>query len=257
VLVVITLLTDFGLDDTYVGQMKGAILAVAPAVTLVDLSHAAAPQDVHAGAFLLWSAVEPFTAGTIHLAVVDPGVGSERRAVALRSGRGDVFVGPDNGLLWPAVERLGGCILAIELNEPGFWRPSPSSTFHGRDLFGPVAGHLANGVPIDQLGGAIDDPAKLEISRPRGLEGEVLHVDTYGNLITNLPAASLPENFAVRLGPDRIRRATHYAAVAPGTLLAIIGSANLLEISARDANAAAITSARRGTPVTVEPLTVL
>src|SRR5438128_8729316 len=100
----LTLLTDFGVHDTYVGQMKGAILAVAPAVTLVDLTHTVPAQDVHAGAFLLWSAVEPFPSGTIHLAVVDPGVGSERRAVALRSARGDVFVGPDNGLLWPAVE---------------------------------------------------------------------------------------------------------------------------------------------------------
>ena len=141
----ITLLTDFGLDDTYVGQMKGAILAVAPSVTLVDLTHAVAPQDVFAGAFLLWSAVEPFPSGTIHVAVVDPGVGSARRAVALRSNRGDIFVGPDNGLLWPAVERLGGCELATELSEPRFWRPSPSSTFHGRDLFAPVAAMLARG----------------------------------------------------------------------------------------------------------------
>src|SRR5258707_239714 len=106
---VISLLTDFGFADTYVGQMKGAILAVAPSVTLVDLTHAVPPQGVFAGAFLLWSAVEPFPSGTIHMAVVDPGVGSARRAVAIRSGRGDVFVGPDNGLLWPALERLGGC----------------------------------------------------------------------------------------------------------------------------------------------------
>ena len=154
----ITLLSDFGLDDAYLGQMKGAILAVAPAVTLVDLTHAVPPQDVFAGAFLLWTALEPFPAGTIHLAVVDPGVGSERRAVALRAQRGDVFVGPDNGLLWPAVERLGGCGQAIELNEPRFWRTNVSSTFHGRDLFGPVAGHLANGVPS----------RRLDQRRPRG-----------------------------------------------------------------------------------------
>src|SRR5947209_1765105 len=139
---VITLLTDFGFADAYVGQMKGAILAVAGSVTLVDLTHAVAPQDVLAGAFLLWSAVEPFAAGTIHVAVVDPGVGSARRAVALRAVRGDVFIGPDNGLLWPAVERLGGCALAVELNEPRFWRPNPSSTFHGRDLFGAIPGQV-------------------------------------------------------------------------------------------------------------------
>jgi S-adenosylmethionine hydrolase len=248
----ITLLTDFGFADTYVGQMKGAILAVAPSVTLVDLTHAVAPQDVFAGAFLLWSAVEPFPSGTIHVAVVDPGVGSARRAVALRSARGDVLVGPDNGLLWPAVERLGGSVGAVELTNARFWRPSPSSTFHGRDLFGPVAGHLANGVALQQLGTAIDDPHQFRLPAPHGLEGEVLHVDTYGNLITNLPAANLPEKFEVRIGDLRVPRATHYAAVPPGTLLALIGSAGLLEISARDASAAAITGAQRGMRVVIE-----
>jgi S-adenosyl-L-methionine hydrolase (adenosine-forming) len=252
---VITLLTDFGVADTYVGQMKGAILAVAESATLVDLTHAVPPQDVQAGAFLLWSAVEAYPAGTIHVAVVDPGVGSERRPIAIRSARGDVIVGPDNGLLWPAVDRLGGCAHPVELNESRFWRPDSSSTFHGRDLFGPVAGHLARGVPLEQVGRAIGDPRQLSLPVPRGYEGEVLHVDTYGNLITNLPAASLPEHFEVRIGPRRVPRATHYAAVAPGALLALVGSAGLLEISARNAGAAAITGARRGTPVTVEPLT--
>jgi S-adenosylmethionine hydrolase len=227
---------------------------VAPAVTLVDLTHAVAPQDVLAGAFLLWSAVEPFPGGTIHVAVVDPGVGSARRAVAIRSGRGDVFVGPDNGLLKPAVDRLGGCVQAVELTERRFWRPNPSRTFHGRDLFGPIAGHLANGVPVEQLGRAIADPQQLTFPTPRGLEGEVLHVDKYGNLITNLPAGSLPENFEVRLGSHRIPHASHYAVVVPGALLALVGSAGLVEISARNASAATITGARRGTPVTVEPL---
>jgi S-adenosylmethionine hydrolase len=252
-MLVITLLTDFGLADTYVGQMKGAILAIAPSATLVDLTHAVLPQDVFAGAFLLWSAVEPFEAGTIHLAVVDPGVGSERRAVALQARRGDVFVGPDNGLLWPALERLGGCALAIELNERRFWRTAVSSTFHGRDLFGPVAGHLANGVPLDNLGSPIDDPTKLELPTARGLEGEVIHVDVYGNLITNLPAASLPEHFEVRIGTHRVPQASHYAAVADGALLALVGSAGLLEISARNASAAAITGAQRGARALIEP----
>ena len=250
----VTLLTDFGLDDTYVGQMKGAILAVSASVTLVDLTHAVAAQDVHAGAFLLWSAVEPFAVGTIHVAVVDPGVGSERRAVALRAPRGDVFVGPDNGLLWPAIERLGGCDLAIELSERRFWRPGPSSTFHGRDLFGPVAGHLANGVPLEQLGRPLEDPQQLELPMARGLDGEVIHIDTYGNLITNLPAASLPENFEALIGAHRVPRASHYAAVAEGALLALIGSSGLLEISARNASAAAITGSQRGSRVTVKPV---
>src|SRR3954470_12431385 len=114
---IVTLLTDFGLADSYVGQMKGALLSIAPAVTLVDLTHAVPPQDVRAGAFLLWTAVEAFPPGTVHLAVVDPGVGSRRRAVAVRSGRGDVLVGPDNGLLLPALEQLGGLSAAVELTD--------------------------------------------------------------------------------------------------------------------------------------------
>jgi S-adenosylmethionine hydrolase len=250
----ITLLTDFGLDDTYVGQIKGAILAVAPSATLVDLTHAVPPQDIQAGAFLLWSAVEPFPAGSVHLAVVDPGVGSDRRPIVIQSQRGDIFVGPDNGLLQPAVDRLGGALLTVEPTEGKYWRCGISATFHGRDVFGPLAGHIASGVALGSLGPPNDDAQQLSLPQPQGLVGEVVHVDTYGNLVTNLPAALLPEQFEIRIGPHRVPRASHYAAVAPGALLALTGSAGLLEISARNASAAAITSAQRGTPVLVEPL---
>jgi S-adenosyl-L-methionine hydrolase (adenosine-forming) len=251
---VITLLTDFGLDDTYVGQMKGAILTVAPEATLVDLTHAVAPQDIQAGAFLLWSAVEAFPASSIHVAVVDPGVGSSRRPIAVRSARGDLFVGPDNGLLIPAVDRLGGRELAVELIESVYWRKTPSSTFHGRDIFGPVAGHLANGVAAEQLGQPTPSLQPLALPQPHGRQGEVIHVDTFGNLITNLPAASLPPHFAVRVGRHRAPAAAFYAAVEPGALLAMVGSAGLVEVSARNANAAALTGATRGTRLSVEPL---
>jgi S-adenosylmethionine hydrolase len=251
---VITVLTDFGLAGTYVGQLKGAILAVTQAVTLVDLTHALSPQDVLGGAFLLWSAVEAFPAGSIHVAVVDPGVGSARRAIALRSGRGDLFVGPDNGVLIPAVDRLGGCQEAVALTDPRYWRSAVSSTFHGRDVFGPVAGHLARGVPLNQFGSAIDDWQVLSLPEPQGLSGEVLHVDTYGNLITNLPAASLPERFQARVGSAVAQHATHYAAAPPGALLALVGSTGVLEISARNTSAAEVTGGTRGTPVTVEAL---
>lgn len=250
---VVTLLTDFGLADTYVGQVKGAILSVAPDATLVDLTHAVPPQDVQAGAFLLWSAVEACPAGSIHVAVVDPGVGSARRAIALRAGRGDVFVGPDNGLLLPAVDRLGGYQLAVVLTVPAYWRASQSRTFHGRDVFGPVAGHLAAGVPLESLGHAVDDMQRLSLPQPTGLTGEVLHVDTYGNLVTNLPAQALPDLFQVRVGQHVVEPAEHYAAVAPGALLALAGSTGMLEIAARDASAASITGATRGTPVVLEP----
>ena len=248
----ITLLTDFGLADTYVGQMKGAVLSVLPNAIVVDLTHTVPAQDIVAGAFLLWTAVEVFPPDSIHLAVVDPGVGSARRGLALRSRRGDVFVGPDNGLLMPAARRLGGVDVAIELNRAEYWRPRGSSTFHGRDIFGPVAGHIASGVRLEDLGSALADPIDLALPEPRGLEGEVVHVDAYGNLVTNLAAANLPPRFNVRLGAYLIRQAHAYADVASGELLALVGSAGLLEISARDASAASITTARRGTRVSLE-----
>jgi S-adenosyl-L-methionine hydrolase (adenosine-forming) len=252
--VVITLLTDFGLADTYVGQVKGAVLTIAPQATLVDLTHAVPPQDIGAGAFLLWSAVEAFPTGSVHLAVVDPGVGSVRRAVAIRSRRGDVFVGPDNGLLLPAVTRLGGADRAVELAEQRYWRPNPSWTFHGRDIFGPVAAHLANGVPLEAIGHTISDLQQLAFSEPHGLVGEVIHVDAFGNLVTNLPAERLPARFRLTIRGQTVDAAPNYQAVPAGELLALVGSAGLLEISARDASAASLTGATRGTPVSLQPL---
>jgi len=251
--VLVTLLTDFGLQDTYVGQMQAALLAVAPTARLVDLTHAVPPQDVFTGAFLLWAAVEALPAASVHLAVVDPGVGSERRAVAAQARRGDVFVGPDNGLLAPAVDRLGGLVAAVELREPTYWRRGrPSSTFHGRDIFAPVAGHLANGVPLDRLGPPVDLFRPFELPQPSGLDGEIVYVDGYGNLVSNLPASSLPERYVVLLGEQAIQPQPHYQAVPPGQLLALVGSSGLLEISARDASAASITGRGRGAQVSVQ-----
>jgi S-adenosylmethionine hydrolase len=252
--VVISLLTDFGLADTYVGQVKGAILSIAPSATIVDLSHAIPPQDIAAGAFALWSAVDGFPRGSIHIAVVDPGVGSRRRGVALRTARGDICVGPDNGLLVPAAERLGGIEHAVELTQPRYWRPNPSSSFHGRDVFGPVGGHLSLGVPLEALGPPVADLLQLHLAEPTGNVGVVIHVDTYGNLVTNFPAATLPERFHVRIAGRLVPHVEYYAAVEPGALLALVGSAGLLEISARDASAAELLNASRGTDVRIEPV---
>ncbi|HVE81837.1 MAG TPA: SAM-dependent chlorinase/fluorinase, partial [Myxococcales bacterium] len=141
----ITFLSDFGTNDTYVAQVKGAIFTMAPDAVVVDVTHRVPAQDVRAGAFLLWTAVEVFPPGTVHLAVVDPGVGTARRAVAVRSARGDTFVGPDNGLLPMAITRLGGAQASVELTNTEFHRMSRSDTFHGRDVFGPVAGYLSRG----------------------------------------------------------------------------------------------------------------
>lgn len=256
----VSLLTDFGLADTYVGQLKAALLRVAPSALLVDLTHEVPAQDVRTGAFLLWTAVEAFLEGSLHLAVVDPGVGSSRKAVAVKSRRGDVLVGPDNGLLVPALERLGGQVAAVELSEPRYWGPQRSRTFHGRDLFAPVVGHLASGVPLEQLGRPVErleapftfPPPAQEQS---GLVGEVLHVDTYGNLVTNIPGELLPERFTVHIGSAVIRDAphAHYMAVAPGELLALVGSTGLLEVSAREGSAQAMLGASRGERVRIEP----
>jgi len=254
----ITLLTDFGVADTYVGQMKGAIASVSAELRWVDLSHSVPAQDIRAGAFLLWTAVEAFPIWTVHLAVVDPGVGSSRRGIAARAKNGQCFVGPDNGLLAPSVDACGGLDAAVELTEPGYWGARRSSTFHGRDRFAPVAAHLARGVALEQMGrpvAALERPFFFSVPRREGkrLHGEVLHVDTYGNLITNLSAALLPAQFEVGVGTLRIQGAPqpHYQSVEPGELLALVGSAGLLEISARDSSAAARLGVGRGSPVTV------
>ena len=256
----ISLLTDFGLTDTYVGQMKAAILRVAPKAILVDLTHAVAAQDVRGGAFLLWSAVEAFPEGSVHLAVVDPGVGSTRRGVAARTRRGDVLVGPDNGLLVPALEQLGGLAAAVELTAPEYWGPRHSRTFHGRDVFAPVVGHLARGVALEKLGRALHHlEAPFSFPPPREEDGcpvgEVLHVDTYGNLITNLPGALLPARFRVHLGATVIADAphAHYQVVASGEPLSLVGSAGLLEVSVRDGSAAQVLRVGRGARVRIEP----
>jgi S-adenosylmethionine hydrolase len=251
----ITLLTDFGLADTYVGQVKGAILAISPGAAVVDLTHAVPPQDLLAGAFLLWSAVETFEPGTIHMAVVDPGVGSPRLAIALETARGDRLVGPDNGLLVPAAERLGGVVRAIELNNSAFWRVlEPSASFHGRDIFGPVAAHLARGVPLEQVGTPVDDLVRSALPSSDGRVGEVIHVDIYGNLVTSVLASNLPARFDVRVNGQTARGVAYYADAPPGALLALVGSSGLLEISVRDGNAAQVTGALRGTPVSVQAI---
>ena len=253
---IVTLLTDFGLSDGYVGQMKGALLRLAPPAALVDLTHLVPPHDVRGGAFQLWAAVLAFPPGTVHLAVVDPGVGTARRALAIRARRGDFLVGPDNGLLAPALDRLGGLQAAVALSVP----PAASRTFHGRDVFAPAAGALAAGIPIEELGervSALDRSAAFPVPerRARSLRGVVLWCDGFGNLVTNLPAEILPPTFDVRVAGRMVRGAPHasYQAVPPGRPLALVGSGGLLEISVRDGSARRRLRARAGSRVIVSP----
>jgi S-adenosylmethionine hydrolase len=240
--VILTLTTDFGLADGYVGIMKGVILGIARDVVLVDLSHDVPPQDVREAIYLLDSAASYFPEGTIHLAVVDPGVGSTRRALVVCTDR-SVYVGPDNGLFTRPLAEPGA--QAWELNRPEFWLPHVSRTFHGRDLFAPAAAHLANGVPPREMGRLITDPVRLTIAGPDRtqdavLRGHVVHVDRFGNLITDVPALWLTgEGWQCRIAGETITGiSAAYVAAHPGGLLMLIGSAGTLEIAERNGNAA-------------------
>jgi S-adenosylmethionine hydrolase len=233
---IITLLTDFGSKDLYVGCMKGAILSVAPDVTIVDLTHEVSPQDVPMGAFLLQASVRFFPRGTIHVAVVDPGVGSSRRILAAHC-EGQIVLAPDNGLLTPLLPRVDAI---HHVSEPRFFRDEVSRTFHGRDIFAPVAGHLALGVTIQELGPEVSDALKIDWPTPvrKGDEvtGEILFFDRFGSAITNIAETDLPQGavcvrFGERdLGPLR----ASYCDVNKGQALAIIGSFGHLELAVRE-----------------------
>lgn len=253
----ITLLTDFGTRDTYAGVMHGVIANLAPTARVVDLTHEVEPQAVASAAFLLDAAAPYFPWGTIHVAVVDPGVGSDRRIVCARSSRA-TYLAPDNGLLTRVLERDPPAhVVSVENRE--FFLPRVSSTFHGRDVFAPVAAHLANGVDPRRLGPEVDSLQALELPVPRpdgggGLEAEVIHVDRFGNLVTNVAVGDLAEVREVALGPGRsvtgpVRAA--YAHADPGALLLIGGSSGLLEVSVNGGSAADALGARRGDRVVV------
>jgi S-adenosylmethionine hydrolase len=255
----ITLLTDFGTRDVYVASLKGVILGLNPEVNLVDLSHEVPPQDIWAGAFMLAAAAASFPPGTIHLAVVDPGVGSRRRALAARC-RGHYWVGPDNGL-FHLIFRHAPDLAVVSLENPAYFRPWVSATFHGRDIFAPVAAHLSLGVGLDDLGPRVTDPVSLTMSEaefgPEAIRGEIVYVDRFGNLVSNLPAEELTCRLAGRgwrlqAGPLTLRTlARTYADVAPGEFLALAGSHGFLEIACAMGNAAARLQAGVGLAVEI------
>lgn len=255
---VITLTTDFGLRDAYVAEMKAVILSIIDAVHLVDVTHDVQPHDITEGALALEAAAPFFPAGTIHVAVIDPGVGTGRRGLALASGR-HVFVGPDNGIFTPFLDAPGW--KAVELQAPEYRLPVLSRTFHGRDLFAPVAAHLARGVPLERLGPEVRDPVRLgwpEVRATTGtVAGAVVHVDRFGNLVTSIHAEavrSLGAPVTIRMAGRAIPLVGTYADLPPGRAGALVGSRNRLEIAVREGSAAAVLRARRGTPVVVSRL---
>lgn len=258
---VIALLTDFGLSDHYVAAMKGVILGICPDVTLLDITHDIPPQDILSGALEL-EAVAPYLPDhTIVVGVVDPGVGSTRRAVAIESRAGLRCVGPDNGLFAPVVE-AGGIEKAVEISNPAFMRATVSKTFEGRDRFAPAAAWLASGVDLSALGRQIDGLHALGIPAPvqslEGIDGEVLRVDRFGNLMTNIGEESLEawtEGVEVFVGDVRIGHLTStYGDSAPGACCALVGSAGRLEIAVNSGHAANRLGVGRGVHVHVRRL---
>ena len=242
--VIITLTTDFGLADPFVGIMKGVILSIAPAARLVDITHAIPSHDLAEAAFILDSAYRYFPAGTIHVAVVDPGVGSARRAIA-SSMDGHVFVGPDNGIL-----PLCANSETYHITNASLFHHPVSHTFHGRDIFAPVAGHLARGAPLESVGPRIVNFTKKAQPKPRPT---VLRVDKFGNIITNIRREDLSPDFAIRIAGLEIHRLlSHYDDAQPGEFFAIEGSTGYIELSLKQGSAAERLHVGRGAEIEVE-----
>jgi S-adenosylmethionine hydrolase len=241
---VITLTTDFGQIDGYVAAMKGVILGICPQAVLVDISHEVRPQAVSQAAYLLSFVAPYFPPGTVHLVVVDPGVGSERRAMAIQSERAR-YVAPDNGVLSLALAQ-DPARAAVELRAPQFHLAKVSATFHGRDIFAPAAAHLACGASLQEMGPSLQpsDLASFPVSHPvmeaPGIwQAEVLHVDRFGNLVTNFVATTATGPLSILAGGERIEglRRT-FADVDPGQFVAYVGSGGYLEIAVREGSAA-------------------
>jgi S-adenosylmethionine hydrolase len=257
---VITLTTDFGLKDGFVGTLKGVIWNICPLAQIADISHEITPQNVLEGAFALWRAYPFFPPGTIHVAVVDPGVGTSRRPLAARLGR-HFFVGPDNGLLTPMLEdaeKNRWPVEIVHLTNGKYFLSEVSQTFHGRDIFAPVAAHLANGVHLADLGPALTDPLRLSMPKPEMTADDwrihITVIDAFGNCTTDLPATSLTEHERVtfRFGGRELHGLVHsYGYKKPGELVALVDSEGFVEIAIVNGSAAKELGARVGDVVEV------
>jgi len=260
---IITLITDFGWQDEYVGLMKGVILGIDPAARIIDLTHAIDPQDVAQAAFSVESSWRHFPEGTIHAVIVDPGVGTERAMLCLEFQR-QVFLAPDNGVLSLLLDTQPPGELR-RLDNSGYWRCAVSRTFHGRDVLAPVAAHLSRGVETSALGSAIDPARAVRVEGLRAclqasgeVCGRIIHIDRFGNLISNIDAGALKprgSSWEVACGSVRMQGLSGtYADAAPGTVLALIGSRGYLEIAVNSGSARDFCSARKGDAVRVRPL---
>ena len=258
---IVTLLTDFGLKDGFTGVMKGVILRICPQAQIVDITHAISPQNVLEGSLVLAQTAPYFPPETIHVVVVDPGVGTARRPMAARIGS-QYFVGPDNGLFTGVIEVAEAAaqpMKFIHLNRPEFWLPQVSRSFHGRDIFSPVAAHLANGHSLTELGEQIDDPARIMIPRPEptadGWAGQVMAVDHFGNLLTNLTPEHLKASSGVviKVGEARINGTVQaFGDRETGSLIAMLDSSGVLEVAVVNGSAADRLKVGVGTSVSLK-----
>ncbi len=255
---IVTLTTDFGTASPYVAAMKGAILTVNPRARLIDLSHEIPPQDLRHTAFFLAAALPHFPGECIHVIVVDPGVGTARPLLYIELGKLRLLV-PDNGCWTELAKAVHARPVVVRLAEPSFWRETVSATFHGRDILGPVAGHLSLGIDPNRLGPPVKNWIRLEIPSPRlegkQLWGEVVFIDDFGNLITNIPAdvlRSLPGPLRIQVGEHPIERQVRTYGEAPsGAAVALVSSTERLEIGVSQGNAAKQLLALVGAPVTI------
>ena len=243
----ITLLTDFGSADYFVGAMKGVILSINPHATIVDITHEIPAQDVAAGAFTLLAAYDAFPTGTIHIAVVDPGVGSARRPIVV-SATGQFFVGPDNGIFSYVYDREPD-FEAFHITASEYFRHPVSTTFHGRDIFAPVAGALSNELDPSSFGPRISDPVRLSTSR----EPQIIHIDHFGNLITSITRKDFIDGATLLVNgkPIRVFR-KYFGEEESDEPFGIWGSAGFLEIAVNGGSAAEILGVKRGDRVTTD-----
>ena len=246
---ILTLTTDFGLSDHYVGAMKGVILGICPPAQIVDISHGVNPYAISQGAFLIAEAYRAFPRGTVHVVVVDPGVGSERRPILVKAA-GQYFVAPDNGVLGIIFAREKHKVR--EISNARYFRHPVSQTFHGRDIFAPVAARIAAGLAPERIGEVIKDYVRPAFERPlargRGIwTGSILAIDHFGNVVTNFRAEDFPKFAQLTIGRAKVSGLVHSYAEAPeGELVAIVGSAGYIEISVKQSSAAGKVGCRAG-----------
>jgi S-adenosylmethionine hydrolase len=252
---ILTLTSDFGLTDHYVAAMKGVILSICPQARMVDISHGVSPYDVAEGAYLIAQAYPSFPRKTVHVVVVDPGVGTARRPILLEAA-GQYFVGPDNGVLSMVYSREKSKVRLISNDR--YFRKPVSRTFHGRDIFSPVAAHVAAGVPPPRMGKLIQDYLRPSFEKPqrtgkRTWTGRILKIDRFGNIVTNFHVSEFADlerkNFALAIGPRQVGVMAHnYAECGPGELFLIAGSSGYLEVSVSQGSAAKAIGCETGAP---------